>query len=196
MKGFIGMVKYLGSAPGLGFTLRKKKFCRFLIRLFFLLGFSSVVFSQKETQLNTIMSQTLNGSISISGDVLFHYNDYWMTIYISGNAGYFVTNNLLIGVCATDCLTTDNNYTSADFAFGPLLEYYFGNSPSKPFLGITIQKTSSSNSYRKFMYQFKVGYSIAIAKYLALQPILQVFGYEKKFGNLLLYGLGIKSFIF
>lgn len=171
------------------------KITTLLISVFLL---SSSVILAQTTAADKLGSQTLKGTMSLSGEVYYSYsnarNAGVHNIMVAPNAGYFISDNFMLG------LNVSYNYfkssPSSDWflGLGPSLEYYFGESANKFFARVGLLYGSSDVGSSETYFQPAVGYSIAISKNVALQPAISM-GFGEK-NTTIMFGLGIRNFIF
>lgn len=152
-----------------------------------------------------VVSQTQSGSLFIGGEIYYSnvstkYNYSLNQFMFSPRIGFFVIDNLLLGVTLAYANVSDNSSSQDQFIIGPILRYYFGSGPSKPFtyliFGYETQKNNNSTALG-----MGLGYNIAISRNVALSPVIQYDFVAPKGGDLgdikeFYVGIGISTFIF
>jgi len=159
--------------------------------------------------------QTIKGTIYLGGEIYFIYyasHSYsYNQLSFAPIVGYFFTDNLLLGISLSYSYYKDNrtswgffnireSNSQSQFGIGPIIRYYFGSGANKPFT-YSIIGYSTSKSYWNVTFGLGIGYSIAISKNVAVNPVVQydfVIPEGGEFGDIKEFyvGVGISIFVF
>lgn len=152
-----------------------------------------------------VVSQTQSGSLFIGGEIYFSnastkYNSSLDLFMFTSRIGFFVVDNLLLGVSLAYANVSYNSRSQDQFIIGPILRYYFGSVPSKPFTYLVFGYNTQEN-YNSTALGLGLGYNIAISRNVALSPVIQYAFVAPKSGSLgdnkeFYIGIGISTFIF
>lgn len=149
-------------------------------------------------------NQTVKGVVSLSGQLMYSnysYEDFSYSYFdLSSGTGYFFMDNLLAGIQLSYYSYGGDISDDHRFSFGPKVEYYFGNMKNKPFVSFDVL-FSSTEDYNDTQITFGVGYNLALAKNISLQPIMEYRLTSPEGGSLgdiktFLIGMKISNFLF
>ncbi len=155
----------------------------------------------------TSFAQTEKGEFIIGGNFDFNtkkHVGFTVTEFIfSPTVGYFVANNLAVGIGLDYSVTKFSAFKGESIAIMPFARYYFGKHDKLRFFGHAgiglasgnLESTDFSNrvsSYKskKFTYKAGLGASYFFTKNAALEGMLQYS--NTKYDNTLGFNLGLK----